>query len=236
MSSLGSLAPRVKWCILVVLVVISGVSVKLYVSSRLKQASALMEQANECRAFAEVATRDAEKYKSQANRLQDSLDKANAKLAKLQAALDAVVVPPAPTSVPAVQSAIVDLGAMGLELIQKPSVTVAPSVAGITGEGVQKVWYWGQQASRVPQLELKVGLQGDMIKGLDKAKTIAESLAEARAKEAASWEDASTAHQKEALALRGSLTDTQKALKAERKLKVYYALGAAALTYAASRR
>ena len=153
----------------------------------------------------------------------------------MQAALDKIVVPNPPAEVPGSAQAIKELGDMGLDLVVKPSVTVT-TVAGITSDGVVQVWYWGKQASRVPFLEAKVEKQGDLIKGLDKAKTLAESLAEAKTGEAGSWEEAAHQREKEALALRGSLTDTQKALKAERKMKVYYAVGAAALTYAVSRR
>ena len=236
-SPWNDLAKKAKWVIITLLVfILSGVAVKMYLSSRLKQAQAHQEQAEKLKLIADLATKDAEKYKLQASRLQDALTKANTKLTKLQAAVDKVVVPPAPTQVPAVKDALNDLQKMGLELVFKPSVSVKPSVAGITADDTQKVWLWGQQAARVPMLELKIEKQDDLIKGLDKAKTLAESLAETKTAEAGAYELAAEKRQQEALALQDALTDTQKALKAERKMKVYYAVGAAVLTRFAVRR
>lgn len=224
--------------IIAVLMFISvGVGLKVYTTLRLKQAQEKLQQADQFRAEGEKLRADAEKLRAQSLLTQAALDKANAKLEKLQAAVDKIKVPDAPTSLPATTGAtLADLRSMGLELVIKPSTQLAPAVAGITNDDAGKVWFWGKQTLRIAPLELKIEKQVLLVDGLTRAKTLAESLAEQRTKEADVWHGAADKKEQEALAVRAALTDTQSALKAERRKKILYAVGSAALTYAVTRK
>lgn len=214
-----------------------GVGLKIYVSHHIKAAQVALQTADKFRAEADSARADAEKLRVQSATTQVALDKANAKLVKLQAAVDKIKIPPAPVEPPASTGAtLVELRAMGLELVLKPSTQLAPAVAGFTGQDVTAVWFWGKQAMRIPSLEAKVDKQTDLIAGLNKAKSLSDTMAELRTAEADGWHKAADKKADEALALRVAVTDTQKALKAERKMKYLYAFGASVLTYAVTRK
>jgi hypothetical protein len=120
---------------------------------------------------------------------------------------------------------------MGLELVVKPSTTISPSLVGITDSDGKTIWGWGKENLRVPFLEQKIEAQGSLIAGLGKAKDLAEKLADSRTKQADAFEKSADLHQKEADNLRVVVDDTQKALKAEKKKRILYTIGAAAGGY-----
>ena len=164
---------------------------------------------------------------SQAADLQTKLDKANGKVSKLQAELDKIKVPPQPGPAPEQkQQLISDLKGMGLELVVKPSTTIAPSLVGITEGDGKTIWGWGKQNLRVPFLEQKIEAQGNLIVGLDKAKGLAEKLAETRGKEADSALQAADKFQKDADLQREIASDLKKAYSAEKKKRILYTAGA----------
>ena len=71
-SPWNDLAKKAKWVILVVLVfILSGVAVKMYLSSRLKQAQAHQEQAEKLKLIADLATRDELRYVHRPANLED---------------------------------------------------------------------------------------------------------------------------------------------------------------------
>lgn len=229
----GLLRPY-KWTILVVLL---GVSVAgaLTLRSRylLGQASQHELEASRQREEAQQAWEEAFRLKEYADTLKVQLDKADAKLAKLQTAVDKIQVPPKPGPAPEQkQQLISELKGMGLELVVKPSTTISPSLAGITEGDGKTIWGWGKENLRVPFLEQKIEAQGSLITGLGKAKDLAEKLADSRSKQADAFEKSANLHQKEADSLRVVVVDTKKALATEKKKRILYSVGAAALGYA----
>lgn len=235
---ISGLTQTMKWLIIGVLAfALLGVGLKVYTSSKLSEANEKIRIAEQYRAEGMAIRKEAEAIRHESLKIASDLNKANAKLARLQSIVDGIKIPPKPTELPATTAqTLAELRGMGLELPDKPSLRVAPSVAGFTADDAGKVWYWGKEAIRVPALELKIEKQGDLVKGLEKAKTLAELLVESRTQEADKWHEAADKHIQEAGAIKSALTDTQKALKAERKKKILYAVGASALTYAVSRR
>lgn len=229
----SSLTKAAKGTIIVVLLGVT-VSASLAVYSRHK-----LNQAHEREVIADKLREDGQKALAEAKTLRDKADglaaqlaRADAKLEKLQAAVDKIKVPDKPGPAPEQkQQLIADLQAMGLELVVKPSTTIAPSLVGITERDGKTIWGWGKENLRVPFLEQKIVKQEDLIKGLDKAKTLAESLAEARSKQADASLKAAESFQGEATNIRVALDDTKKALAAEKHKRRLYAIGAAAGGY-----
>ena len=115
---------------------------------------------------------------------------------------------------------------MGLELVIKPSTTITPSLVGITERDGKTIWGWGKENLRVPFLEQKIEAQGNLIAGLDKAKGLAEKLAETRGKEADSALQAADKFQKDADLQREIAADLKKAYSAEKKKRILYTAGA----------
>jgi hypothetical protein len=184
--------------------------------------------ANQLRDQATAAKQDALAKAALAADLQTKLDKANGKVTKLQAELDKIKIPPQPGPAPEQkQQLIADLKGMGLELVVKPSTTIAPSLAGITESDGKTIWGWGKENLRVPFLEQKIEAQGNLISGLDKAKGLAEKLAETRGKEADSALQAADKFQKDADLQREIAADLKKAYSAEKKKRILYSVGAA---------
>jgi len=231
--------PRtVKGAIILVLLG-ATVTVGLTVFSRYKLQLAHQNEviADQLRGEAKAAKAEVEKFKATAMVLEGKLERANAKNSKLQAELDKIIVPPQPTQAPATtQSTLDELKNMGLKLVEKPSVRVAPCVVGLTQDDAVQVWFWGKDSLRVPFLEAKIEKSGEVIKGLEKAKGLAESLAEVKGKEAEAASRGAELHQKEADALRTVVKDTKSALNAEQKKKWLYTAGGVALTYLAVKR
>ncbi len=206
----------------------------LTVSSRyrLNQADAKEQQANLYRVEGDSAWKEAFRLKDYADGIAKDLAKANAKLDKLQTVVDKIQVPPKPGAAPEQKKVLIaDLQAMGLTLVVKPSTTISPSLVGITESDGKTVWGWGKENLRVPFLEQKIDAQVNLITGLDKAKTLAEKLADARAEQAGSFQATAEVRLKEADSLRVVVTDVRKALSAERKKKVLYGIGALAGGY-----
>lgn len=237
-ARLQSLDTTKKWIIIGVLAfLLTGVGLKVYSSHMLKEASELKLQVEFLKGQESKARADAEALKIKADKLADSYAKANTKIERLQAALDKIKVPDGPTEYPAsVGATLEDLRKMGLVLVIKPSLTVKPSVAGFTAEDAGIVWYWGKQSIRVPFLEQKLEATNDLVAGLGKAKTICESLVDTKTKEADAWMVAADTAKKEVTVIEQALGNTEKALKAERKKKILYGIGAGVLTYAVTRR
>lgn len=236
-GQISALLRPYKWTILVVFL---GVSVAgaLTLRSRylLGQASQHELEANRQREEAQQAWKEAFRLKEYADTLKVQLDKADAKLAKLQTAVDKIQVPPKPGPAPEQkQQLISELKGMGLELVVKPSTTISPSLAGITEGDGKTIWGWGKENLRVPFLEQKIEAQGNLITGLGKAKDLAEKLADSRSKQANAFEKSADLHQKEADSLRAVVVDTKKALATEKKKRILYSVGAAALGYAAAK-
>jgi hypothetical protein len=228
----GLLKPYKYTIMLVLLGVIVTGSLTVYSRRKLQDATVHEQEANRQRAEAQVAWNEASKLKQYADTLKVQLDKADAKLIKLQAAVDKIQVPPKPGPAPEQkQQLIADLKGMGLELVVKPSTTISPSLVGITDSDGKTIWGWGKENLRVPFLEQKIEAQGSLIAGLGKAKDLAEKLADSRTKQADAFEKSADLHQKEADNLRVVVDDTQKALKAEKKKRILYTIGAAAGGY-----
>lgn len=213
-----------------------AIGLSVYSSYKLRLAHNLEAQADQFRAQATTLRAEADTYKAKADILQGKLVKAEAKVAKLKEQVDKIVVPPKPTEVPATTKDTLDqLSAMGLQMVFKPSVVIAPSVAGITSQDASKVWLWGKEAMRVPSLEMKLEKTTELVEGLDKAKGLAESLADMKGKESETWHKAADKHLEEADSLRVALKDTKSALAAQRKKTILVGLGALALGYVAKR-
>lgn len=235
---LSGLLKPYKWTILLVLL---GVTVAggLTLRSRylLKQASIHEAEADRLRVEAQASWKEAYRLKEYADTLKVQLDKADTKLAKLQTAVDKIQIPPKPGPAPEQkQQLLADLKGMGLELVTRPSAMVAPSIAGITEADGKAIWGWGKENLRVPALEQKIEAQSNLITGLNKSKDLAEKLADSRTKQADAFQQSAELHQKEADSLRVVVSDTRKALATERKKRILYSVGAAALTYAVAKR
>lgn len=220
----------------VFLISLLGVSVTaglaVYSRHQLKQASQKEQEADRLRLEAQAAWKEAFRLKDYADSLKVALDKADAKLTKLQAAVDKIQVPPAPGPAPEQkQQLISDLKSMGLELVVKPSTMIAPSLVGITEGDGKTVWTWGQNSLRIPFFEQKIKAQTELINGLNKSKDLAEQLADSRAKQADAFEQSADLHRREADNLRIVVTDTKKALSAEKKKRLLYSVGALASGY-----
>lgn len=223
-----------------ILVFLLGVTVavgyKVYGSYQLRLAHKNEQIANELRDQARVAMSQALGFKAQADDLAGKLAKSDAKVSKLQDEISKIKIPPRETVAPAnVKLTLEELQAMGLSLVIKPSMTVAPSVAGITADDAAKVWFWGKDALRVPTLELALGKETELAKQLDKSRGVAEKIADTRNKEAESALASSDLHSKEADSLRLAVEETKKALVAERRKKLLYTIGALGLGYVVAR-
>ena len=238
LSQLTSLSALKKGAIVVVLLGVTvAVGLSVYSSYKLRMAHQLEAQADVFRAKAMTLRSEADGFKTKADILQGKLEKADAKVAKLQAEVDKIVVPPAPVEAPkTVKETLVELNNMGLILVRKPSVLVAPCVVGLTADDAVQVWFWGKDALRVPALELKLEKTTDLAKGLDKAKGLAESLAEMKGKESEAWHKAADKHLEEADALKVAVADSKSALAAQRKKTALYAVAAFGLGFVVNKR
>lgn len=227
-----------KWAILSVLaLLLTGVSLRVYKAVVLKKASEAMELANKYRDEAVELRRQAEALRGLSAKAQSDLDKANKKISKLQTQLNGIVVPPKPDALPAtVAETMSDLRKMGLELPAPPSLRTSNSISGFTVDDAGKVWYWGKEAIRVPSLELKIEKLTEITKALEKGKDSAEELANFRTREADKWHEVADKKEEEAVALRDTVKETQKALKAEQKRKYLYAIGAGVLGYVVAKK
>lgn len=232
----GLLRPY-KWLIIgsfTGVIVASGLTV--YTRRKLEIAHEKEVLADQYRKEGQAAWKESFRLKEYADKLQIDLQKANAKIDKLQAAVDKIKVPPKPGPAPEDKKQLIaDLQGLGLELVVKPSTMIAPALVGITERDGKAVWTWGKESLRVPFLEQKIDAQQNLVTGLTKAKDIAERLADSRSKQAEASDKAATAYQKEADNIRVALDDTKKAMKAERKKKVLYLIGGVAAGYAAER-
>ena len=227
-----------KWLILVVLLgVAMAVGYKVYGSYRLRLAHEQDIIAAQFRTQADVAKSEVDRYKKDAELLTAKLAKASDKAAKLQAQIDKIIIPPSPTEVPpTTKQTLAELNNMGLALVLKPSVMVTPSVAGITAQDANRVWFWGKEALRVPGLELKLEKTTDLVSVLNKNVDTANQVIDLRTKEADAALKAADAHRQEADALRKAENDVKSALAAERKKKILYSVGAFGLGYLVTRK
>jgi len=183
--------------------------------------------ANQLRAEALTAKQDAAAKGALAADLQTKYDKANAKAAKLQAEVDKIKIPPKPGPAPEQKKQLIsDLQGMGLELVVKPSTTISPSLVGIMDSDGKTIWSWGKENLRVPFLEQKIEAQTTLIVGLDKAKGIAEKVADMRTKQADAATLAADKFQKDADLQREIAADLKKAYSAEKKKRILYTAGA----------
>lgn len=183
--------------------------------------------ANQLRDQAAAAKQDALAKAALAADLQTKLDKANGKVSKLQAELDKIKVPPHPGPAPEQkQQLISDLKGMGLELVVKPSTTIAPSLVGITERDGKSIWGWGQENLRVPFLEQKIEALTDYSGQVVKAKDLAEKLADTRSKQADAAMQAADKFEKDADLQREIAADMKKAYSAEKKKRILYTAGA----------
>ena len=183
--------------------------------------------ANQLRDQAAAAKQDALAKAALAADLQTKLDKANGKVSKLQAELDKIKVPPHPGPAPEQkQQLIADLRGMGLELVVKPSTTIAPSLVGITERDGKSIWGWGQENLRVPFLEQKIEALTDYSGQVVKAKDLAEKLADTRSKQADAAMQAADKFEKDADLQREIAADMKKAYSAEKKKRLLYTIGA----------
>lgn len=212
-------------------VVVAG-SLTLYSRHMLSQATEKEKKANELHGQYELLQKEAADLKKIGDGLAADLKKADVKVAKLQAIVDKIKVPEKPGPAPAEKKRLLDdLRGMGLELVVKPSTTIAPSLVGITGRDGQAIWGWGKENLRVPFLEQKIDALTNYSAGLEKAKGVAEKLADSRTKEAdVALKSADKANQ-EAVMMREVAEDVKKALAAEKKRKYLYMVGAAAGGY-----
>ena len=226
-----------RWITLSVLAgVIVTTSLTLYTRRKIQQAHEQQILADQYRKEGIQLRGDVARLKSDGDSLQKELNKIKAENAKLQSIVDQIKVPPKPGPAPEQKAQLIsDLKGMGLELVNKPSTTIAPSLVGITESDGKTIWGWGKENLRVPFLEQKIEAQQNLVVSLSTAKGIAEKLADTREKQADTAMKAADAHQKEADSLRVVVKDTNKALSAERKKKALYAVGAFAAGYATSK-
>lgn len=192
-------------------------------------------EADRLRQEARDAYASAIQYKSVADGLKKDLDKANKKLAKLEHASDQIKIPPSPGPAPAIQQIVSDLQKNGFELVLKPSSGIKPAVFGVTEPDAKLMWTNTMQALRIPAFEAKIQAQQNYISGLVDAKRLAEDYAASRAKQAEQATKASDTYKQEADTLRMVVSDSKKALAAERRKKIVYSIGAAATGYLAGR-
>ena len=232
-----SLVGRWKYLIIVILLGV-GMAVGLRVYSRHKLELAHQQEilAVQFKSQAQEALAEADKHKKVAEDLTIKLNKATEKVAKLQAQIDKIVILPSPTEVPpTTKDTLADLQKMGLNLVIKPSLAVAPSVAGITSQDATKAWFWGQEALRVPGLELKLEKTTELVGVLNKNIGVSNSVIEARTKEADAALKSAERGQRQADALDAALSDTKKAMAADKKKLILYPLAAFGLGYLARR-
>ena len=189
------------------------------------------KKAAELRAKAEQAEHQRDLANKEAERLKIDLGKANKKLAKLESAANQIQIPPSPGPAPATKQIITDLQKNSFELVLKPSSMIKPAVFGVTESDAQKMWQNSMQALRVPPLELKIAAQQNYINGLVDAKKLAEDYAASRTKEANAATEAANTYKQEADTLKIVVSDSKKALAAERKKKIVYGLGGLAAGY-----
>lgn len=222
-------AMKVVICVSIAGVIVSG-SLALRSRYLLNQATEKEREADRLNKEGIALKAEAATIKAQADRIAGDLAKANAKVEKLQAIVDKIVVPPKPTSLPAsTTQTLAELRQMGLDLPSKPSLALAPSVAGFTVDDAGKVWYWGKEALRVPPLELKLEKTVDLVNGLEKAKSLAESLAESRTQQAEASFKAAEKFENEARVQREVSANLKKALSTEKKKKILYGVGGVVL-------
>jgi hypothetical protein len=228
-----ALTKTAKWTILVVsLGVVMNGALALVSRYQLNNATKTKQEAERLRVLGTEAWKESFKLKEYADKVTLDLKKANAKIDKLQAAVDKINVPPKPGPAPESSKQLVsDLQGMGLELVVKPSTTITPSLVGITiGDG-KMIWGWGKENLRVPALEQKIEGYANLVAGLQKAKTLAETLADARAKEADSALKAADSFKHEADLQKEVAVKVRKALAAEQKRKILYGIGGLAAGY-----
>ena len=218
-----------KWLKLGVLAfVISGVSLAVYTGVRTHYGRKSAEQAERYKQEQATALAERDRYRALASQKEEALQKANAKVEKLQVALAKIKIPPPATPPESLGQTILDLRTMGMELVLKPSLMVAPSVAGITQNDAKLAWSWGNEARRIPYFESKIEKYGELTKALEKAKATAEGLADLKGKEADAAGVALDKANQRAEAEARAREQIQKAIKAERAKKYLYAVGGVA--------
>ena len=226
----------IKWITLAVLLGVTvGTGLHLVGRYYQTQIAEKQKEADRLRGEADVARKDAIAIKAKADSMRVDLDKANKRLAKLQSAVDQIQIPPSPGPAPATKQIVLDLQKNGYELVLKPSSMIKPAIFGITQNDAKLMWGNSLQALRVPQLELKLTAQQNLITGLVDAKKLAEDYAATRSTQADAAYSAADSYKKEADTLQVIVKDSQKALAAERKKKILYAIGGAATMYLVDR-
>lgn len=215
-----------KWLKLVVLTfVLTGAGLAVYTGVRTHYGQKSIEQAERFKREQAEALAERDRYRTLAASKEEALQKANAKITKLQASLDKIKIPPPAVAPESLGQTILDLRSMGMELVLKPSLMVAPSIAGITQNDARLAWSWGNEARRIPYFETKLNAYADLVKGLEKAKGLAEGLADLKGKEADAAGIALDKANQRAEAEQRSREQIQKAMKAERLKKYLYAAG-----------
>lgn len=191
------------------------------------EADANGQLAMQLRAEGTVAMDDARAKLAMAADLQAKFDRANSKVAKLQAELEKIKVPDKPGPAPEEKKRLVsDLQAMGLELVVKPSTTISPSLVGITlGDG-KTIWGWGMENLRVPALEDKITALTLYSSQVIKARDLAEKVASARTQQADAAMLSADRFQGEADVQRDIANNLKKAYLVERKKRLLYTGGA----------
>jgi len=228
-----TLTKTAKWTIIIVSfgVAVNG-ALSLVSRYQLNNATEKEREAERLRVLGTEAWKEAFVLKEYADKVSVDLKKANAKIDRLQAAVDKIPVPPQPGPPPESKKQLVaDLQSMGLQLVVKPSTMISPSLVGITEGDGKTIWGWGKQNLRVPFLEQKIVGYENLVGGLQKAKTIAETLAEARAKEADMALKAADTFKNEADLQKEVSASVKKALAYERKRKILYGIGGLAAGY-----
>lgn len=238
LKRLNDLAQPWRWVILGVLIFCGvGYGLKVYTKSRLEAASLHEQRAQKFRDEAMEHRRQAALLSDQATKMMAELSRENEKIAAMKDELSKIVVPPKPGPPPANTGQLLsDLQGLGLQLVVKPSMQVRPSIAGITAEDGGKIWTWGHEALRIPSLELQVSKQKSLIEQMDERQKTADAAIDLRTKQADASLQAADAHQKEAEQMKAVAEDLKKAMKAERRKKILYAVGGLVGGYALSRR
>ena len=204
---------------------VMGVGLGVYTGVRRALGTKYAQEATQLRQEASAALAERDKFRALAEQKSEALQKANVKIGKLQAAVDKIKIPPPATPPESLGQTILDLRTMGMELVLKPSLMVAPSIAGITQNDAKLAWSWGNEARRIPYFESKITAYDGLVKGLEKAKGLAESLADLKGKEADSASLAAEKANQRAEAELRARTEIEKGMKAERLKKYLYTAG-----------